>query len=110
MGCGVCDTPEFWRGAADLYARVLVLPNLYVHTYIHRSPAQTRPPDHRLTAHLAGAVKNVIYMYIYIYIYVYIYIYIYMYIYVYIYIYLVAFAVIGQRVSRVGGLGLTLNP
>jgi len=22
MGCGVCDTPELWRGAAGLCARV----------------------------------------------------------------------------------------
>jgi len=22
VGCGVCDTPELWRGAAGLYARV----------------------------------------------------------------------------------------
>jgi len=36
VGCGVCDTPELWRGAAGLcvrvYARVLVPPNLYIHT------------------------------------------------------------------------------
>ena len=41
VGCGVCDTPELWCGAAGLsavcvrmYARVLVPPNLYIHTYI----------------------------------------------------------------------------
>jgi len=42
VGCGVCDTPELWCGAAGLwlrvYARVLVPPNLYIHTYI--------PPPH----------------------------------------------------------------
>jgi len=35
--CGVCDTPELWRGAAGLsarVARVLVPPNLYIQTYI----------------------------------------------------------------------------
>jgi len=47
VGCGVCDTPEppeLWRGAAGpaglcarLRARVLMVPpNLYIHTYIHR--------------------------------------------------------------------------
>jgi len=38
VGCGVCDTPELWHGAAGLCARVrarvLVPPNLYIHTYI----------------------------------------------------------------------------
>jgi len=38
VGCGVCDMPELWRGAAaGLCARVracvLVPPNLYIHTY-----------------------------------------------------------------------------
>ena len=36
VGCGVCDTPELWCGAAGLCARdarVLVPPNLYIHTY-----------------------------------------------------------------------------
>jgi len=39
VGCGICDTPELWRGAAGLrahvHARVLVPPNLCLHTYIH---------------------------------------------------------------------------
>ena len=37
MGCGVCDTPELWCGAAGLCARVracAVVPlKLYIHTY-----------------------------------------------------------------------------
>jgi len=34
MGCGVCGTPELWRGAADLCA---VPPNLYIHTSYNTS-------------------------------------------------------------------------
>jgi len=40
MGCGVCDTPELgalaWRRrpvCVRVYARVLVPPNMYIHTY-----------------------------------------------------------------------------
>jgi len=39
VGCGVCDTTRWSSGAAPracvrVYARVLVPPNLYIHTYI----------------------------------------------------------------------------
>jgi len=33
VGCGVSVTLELWRGAAGLCARVLVPPNLYIHTH-----------------------------------------------------------------------------
>jgi len=52
VGCGVCDTPEFWCGAARacvrVYARVLVPPNLYIHTYIGLTPA---PVQFEIVAH-----------------------------------------------------------
>jgi len=37
--CGVCDTPELWRGAAGLCARVRACDGAAesVHTYIHKS-------------------------------------------------------------------------
>ena len=36
VGCGVCDTPEFWCGAAGLYARVRACAGAAesLHTYI----------------------------------------------------------------------------
>jgi len=40
VGCGVCDTPELWCGAAGLCARVRACAgaaeSLYIHTYIHK--------------------------------------------------------------------------
>jgi len=39
--CGVCDTPEACgvapRACARVYARVLVPPNIYIHTYIRHT-------------------------------------------------------------------------
>jgi len=37
VGCGVCDTPELWRGAAGLCARVRACAGAAdsLHTYIH---------------------------------------------------------------------------
>jgi len=37
MGCGVCDTPELWRGAAGLCARARACAGAAesLHTYIH---------------------------------------------------------------------------
>jgi len=39
--CGVCDTPELWRGAAAglcrVYARVLVPPNIDKYAYVSAS-------------------------------------------------------------------------
>jgi len=39
VGCGVCDTPELWRGAAGLCARVRACAGAgeSLHTYIHTS-------------------------------------------------------------------------
>ena len=42
VGCGVCDTPELWRGAAGLRARLRACAgataslHCYIHTYIQR--------------------------------------------------------------------------
>jgi len=37
VGCGVCDTPELWRGAAGLCARVRACAGVAksLHAYIH---------------------------------------------------------------------------
>jgi len=44
--CGLCDTPELWRGAAvlraRLYARVLVPLNVYIHAYRYRPLSQNQ--------------------------------------------------------------------
>jgi len=42
VGCGVCDTPELWRGAVGLCARVRACAGAAesLHTYIHGSNAQ----------------------------------------------------------------------
>ena len=43
--CGVCDTPELWRGAARLCARVRACAGAAesLHTYIHTLPTPTHP-------------------------------------------------------------------
>ena len=47
VGCGVCDTPELWCGAADLCARVRACAGAAesLHTYIHKAPADSRVTD-----------------------------------------------------------------
>jgi len=50
VGCGVCDMPELWRGAAGrgpvcacTRVCVLVPPNLYIHIHTH-IPIPIPPP------------------------------------------------------------------
>ena len=42
MGCGVCDTPGLWRGAAGLCARVRACAGAAesLHTYVHTHTSQ----------------------------------------------------------------------
>jgi len=93
----VCDTPELWRGAAGLCARVRACAGAAesLHTFIHRacsSADATRGRIHRRQdiAKEPRSAHRYIYIYIYIDIYIYVYIYtcIYVCIYIYIYIYI----------------------
>jgi len=49
VGCGVCDTPELWRGAVGLCARVRACAGAAesLHTYV---PASGRPSSDRHAA------------------------------------------------------------
>jgi len=49
VGCGVCDTPELWRGAAGLCARVCACAGAAesLHTYIHTNANNTHTPQVR---------------------------------------------------------------
>jgi len=56
--CGVCDTPELWRGAAGLCARVRACvgaaESLHTHTNIHQKKAVSSKQDccpHRSIKH-----------------------------------------------------------
>jgi len=99
VGCGVCDTPELWRGAAGLCARVRVCAGaaecICTYTYIcsdtstraSRTYARTQAYDHRsrssdrskssacgrLIDHRQGRQKNVCSRGLAVAIYVYIY-------------------------------------
>jgi len=46
VGCGVCNTPELWRGAAGLCARVRACAGAAesLHTYIHTNKHPTGQP------------------------------------------------------------------
>ena len=46
VGCGVCDTPELWCGAAGLCARVRACAGAAesLHTYIHKRISCTGQP------------------------------------------------------------------
>ena len=43
VGCGVCDTPELWRGAAGLCARIRACAGAaeYLHKHLHRRKIPT---------------------------------------------------------------------
>jgi len=50
VGCGVCDMPELWRGAAGLCARVRACAgaaeSLHTYIYVPQVPSTPRNPPH----------------------------------------------------------------
>ena len=62
VGCGVCDTPELWCGAAGLCARVRACAGaaesrIFIHTHIHTTT---------YTYYLLLALNEAIYSFVFV--------------------------------------------
>jgi len=60
VGCGVCDTPELWRGAAGLCARVCACASAEsLHTYIRVAATRNTKGDQNTHTHPTGTTMMV---------------------------------------------------
>ena len=61
VGCGFCDTPELWRGATGLCARVRACAGAtkYVHTYTHTCCAVSKSKSKQVAASYEESLKTV---------------------------------------------------